>query len=76
MWQVFPSGEGWQNHSLSGREREVMAVVSSLMNKRVGGELSISEIAVKARGGPMMHKMKAGSLADLVKIAAKLGVHR
>ena len=53
-----------------------MAVVSSLMNKRVGGELSISEIAVKARGGRMMQKMKAGSLADLVKIAAKLGVHR
>jgi len=59
--------------SLTGREREVMAlVVSGLLNKQVGGELGISEITVKAHRGKMMRKMKAGSLADLVKMAARL----
>jgi FixJ family two-component response regulator len=61
--------------SLSRREREVMAlVVSGLMNKQVGGELGISEITVKAHRGKVMRKMGATSLADLVNIAAKLGV--
>jgi FixJ family two-component response regulator len=59
--------------SLSGREREVMAlVVSGLLNKQVGGELGISEITVKAHRGKVMRKMKAGSLADLVNMAARL----
>jgi FixJ family two-component response regulator len=63
--------------SLSSREREVMAlVVCGLMNKQVGGQLGISEITVKAHRGRMMRKMKAGSLADLVNIAAKLGIPR
>jgi FixJ family two-component response regulator len=58
---------------LSRRERQVMAlVVSGLLNKQVGGELGISEITVKAHRGKVMQKMKADSLADLVKIAAKL----
>src|SRR5712691_8208682 len=58
--------------SLSRREREVMAlVVSGLLNKQVGFELGISEITVKAHRGKVMRKMKARSLADLVKIAAK-----
>jgi FixJ family two-component response regulator len=61
--------------SLSGREREVMAlVVTGLMNKQVGGKLGISEITVKAHRGRMMQKMKASSLADLVNIAAKLQI--
>jgi FixJ family two-component response regulator len=61
--------------SLSRREREVMAlVVSGLMNKQVGGELGISEITVKAHRGKVMRKMGATSLADLVNIAAKLGI--
>jgi FixJ family two-component response regulator len=61
--------------SLSRREREVMAlVVSGLMNKLVGFELGISEITVKAHRGQVMRKMKAGSLADLVKMSVKLRV--
>jgi FixJ family two-component response regulator len=59
--------------SLSRREREVMAlVVSGRLNKQVGGELGISEITVKAHRGKVMRKMEAGSLADLVRIAARL----
>jgi FixJ family two-component response regulator len=59
--------------SLSHRERQVMAlVVSGLLNKQVGGELGISEITVKAHRGKVMQKMKADSLADLVKMAARL----
>ncbi len=61
--------------SLTRREREVMAlVVSGLLNKHVGGELGISEITVKAHRGKVMRKMKADSLADLVNMAARLGL--
>jgi FixJ family two-component response regulator len=63
--------------SLSPREREVMGlVVTGLMNKQVGGELGISEITVKAHRGQVMRKMRAGSLADLVKMAASLRIAR
>lgn len=59
--------------SLTPREREVMAlVVSGLLNKQVGGELGISEITVKAHRGQVMRKMKAESLPDLVRKAARL----
>jgi FixJ family two-component response regulator len=47
-------------------------VVSGLLNKQVGGELGISELTVKAHRGNMMRKMKAGSLVDLVNMAARL----
>jgi FixJ family two-component response regulator len=61
--------------SLTPREREVMVlVVSGLLNKQVGGELGISEITVKAHRGQVMRKMKADSLAALVKMVATLGV--
>jgi FixJ family two-component response regulator len=61
--------------SLSPREIEVMGlVVLGLMNKQVGGKLDISEITVKAHRGRVMEKMKARSLADLVRMAAALGL--
>ena len=63
--------------ALTPRERQVMAlVVSGLLNKQVGGELGISEITVKAHRGKVMEKMKAESLADLVKMASRLSVSR
>jgi FixJ family two-component response regulator len=59
--------------SLSCRERQVMAlVVSGRLNKQIGGDLGISEITVKAHRGKVMQKMQADSLADLVRMAAKL----
>ena len=61
--------------SLSRREQEVMTlVVCGFLNKQVGFELGISEITVKAHRGRVMRKMKATSLADLVNMAAKLGI--
>jgi FixJ family two-component response regulator len=59
--------------TLTHRERQVMVlVVSGLLNKQVGGELGISEITVKAHRRQVMQKMKADSLADLVRMASKL----
>ena len=59
--------------SLTPREREVLAwVVSGLLNKQVGAELGMTEATVKAHRGQVMQKMKADSLADLVRIAARL----
>ena len=60
---------------LSRRECEVMKlVVSGLMNKQIGFELGISEITVKAHRGRVMDKMRARSLADLVKMSTRLGL--
>ena len=61
--------------SLTQRERQVMElVVAGLLNKQVGNGLGISEITVKAHRGKVMQKMKADSLAQLVAIAARLGI--
>jgi FixJ family two-component response regulator len=61
--------------SLSPRERDVMRlVVAGFLNKQVGAELDISEITVKAHRGRAMRKMKARSLAELVRLAARLGL--
>ena len=59
--------------SLTPRERDVMTlVVSGLLNKQVAGELGISESTVKAHRGQVMQKMNANSVADLVKMTARL----
>jgi FixJ family two-component response regulator len=61
--------------SLTPREREVMRlVVSGMLNKQIGLKLGISEITVKAHRGKAMQKMKADSLADMVKTAVRLGL--
>jgi FixJ family two-component response regulator len=60
---------------LTHREAEVMAwVVSGLLNKQVAGELRISEETVKVHRGHVMRKMEAESLADLVRMSARLDI--
>jgi len=61
--------------SLTPREQEVLRlVVAGMLNKQIGLKLGISEITVKAHRGKMMQKMKADSVADLVKTAVRLGL--
>jgi len=61
--------------SLTPREQEVLRlVVAGMLNKQIGVKLGISETTVKAHRGKMMQKMKADSLADLVKTAVRLGL--
>lgn len=61
--------------SLTTREREIMAhVVTGRMNKQIAADLDLSEITVKVHRGNVMHKMAAKSLADLVRMADRLGL--
>jgi FixJ family two-component response regulator len=61
--------------SLTSRQQEVMRlVVTGLLNKQIALKLGISEITVKAHRGKAMQKMRVDSLADLVRIAARLGL--
>jgi FixJ family two-component response regulator len=59
--------------TLTAREQQVMAlVVSGMLNKQIASEIGASEATVKVHRGNVMHKMKAGSVVDLVRMADKL----
>ena len=61
--------------SLTPREREVLPlVVSGLLNKQIAGEIGTSETTVKVHRGQLMRKMGADSLAELVRLAERIGI--
>ena len=61
--------------SLTPRERDVLAgIVAGLLNKQIASELGTSEVTVKEQRGHVMRKMQAGSVADLVRFASRLGI--
>jgi FixJ family two-component response regulator len=61
--------------SLTPREREVCSLVAQgLLNKQIAAQLGAAEKTIKVHRGQVMHKMKAESLADLVRIGEKLGL--
>jgi FixJ family two-component response regulator len=62
-------------HALTPREQDTMAlVVSGLLNKQIAARLNVSEITVKVRRAQIMRKMKATSLAELVRMAERLKI--
>jgi FixJ family two-component response regulator len=61
--------------ALTARERDVLTlVITGRMNKQIAGQLDVSEATIKVHRGQIMHKMRARSLVDLVRMADTLGV--
>ena len=73
--QKTTEGVRWLYESLTPREQQVIELVTAgLMNKQVAAEMGVSEITVKVHRSNVMRKMKANSLADLVRMADMLGI--
>ena len=66
---------GQRHAALTGRERQVLAlVVTGMLNKQIAWELGIAEKTIKVHRARVMDKMRASSVADLVRLAEKLGL--
>jgi FixJ family two-component response regulator len=75
LQRVAMSGLRERYKSITAREREVMqCVISGMLNKQIAAELNITEDTVKFHRGHIMRKMRADSLADLVRMAGDLGI--
>jgi FixJ family two-component response regulator len=62
-----------RHEALTARERQVMALLASgRVNKQIAAEIGISEVTVRLHRGQTMRKMRASSLADLIRIADKI----
>jgi FixJ family two-component response regulator len=76
-WSAIARGGVTARHeALTERERQVMShVVGGWVNKRIAAELELSVVTVKVHRGQVMRKMHAKSVAELVRMADRLGMH-